>query len=256
MQRAWAAVIGVVGAAAAVAASCNDAGGSNSAAITACRAYCDKVIGAGCAEPIYASAGTCKAYECSSLDSATERCQNASKAYYDCATKRSDQCANTGCARELDAAIYCGGGGRAGTGGRGGAGGRGAASGQGGLAGVGGGGGTGGTGGAAGGWIPTALGPRLVAWLDATQETGLAHGAEMGQWTDRSGANNHALQPLMSYRPVYSTQGINGLPTVTFRGTNYFVLRTRSRCASARVTSRSWWWRAVRLPRSPTPRCF
>jgi len=179
MQRGWMAVIGVVGAAAATAVSCNDVGSSNSAAIRACRAYCDTVIAAGCPMPIYASAGTCKAYECSSLESASERCQSASKAYYDCAAARQDLCADTGCARELDAAFNCGGAGRSGLGGRGGAGGR--------------------------------------------AETGFAHGAEMAQWIDRSGANNNALQPLSLNRPVYSTQGINGLPTVTFRGTNYFV---------------------------------
>ena len=215
MQRGWMAVIGVVGAAAATAVSCNDVGSSNSAAIRACRAYCDTVIAAGCPMPIYASAGTCKAYECSSLESASERCQSASKAYYDCAAARQDLCADTGCARELDAAFNCGGAGRSGLGGRGGAGGR-AAGGRGGLGG-------GGTAGAGGGWTPTLLGPRLVVWLDASQETGLSHGAEMAQWIDRSGANNNALQPLSLNRPVYSTQGINGLPTVTFRGTNYFV---------------------------------
>ena len=117
-MRMYGAVIGVLGLAAAAAAGCNDAGGNNSATFASCRAYCDTVIGAGCPMPIYSSADTCKAYECSSLDSTTEGCQKASKAYYDCAAAKEDLCASSNCTRELDAAHNCATGGRGGAGSR------------------------------------------------------------------------------------------------------------------------------------------
>jgi hypothetical protein len=237
MRRAWVVLLGVIAAVGAVLASCDDTGRS-SPAVTSCRAYCDAVIGAACEMPIYSSAGTCKAYECSSLDSSSEPCQKASKAYYDCAATQSDLCGNTACARQLDAAVNCGTGGRGGVGGRGGTGGRGGLTGRGGIgavAGFGGSGGSAGFGGSggfagfrgrggvgghggAGVWTPAVFGSRLVVWLDASTETAYQPGAQMSAWTDRSGHTNHARQPTAAMRPVFSVGAINGRPAVTFNG--------------------------------------
>jgi hypothetical protein len=63
-----------------------------------------------------------------------------------------------------------------------------------------------------------------VLWLDASQETGLPHGAEMSVWSDRSGHLNHATQTIGSSRPIYSTAGVNNLPTVVFNRAAGFLM--------------------------------
>jgi len=74
-----------------------------------------------------------------------------------------------------------------------------------------------GQGGAPSTFIPTALGNRLVLWLDAGA-LALTNGQDVPAWSDLSGAANHALQAFDSYRPIYTASAINGLPAVTFDG--------------------------------------
>jgi hypothetical protein len=229
-------LVAVVAVAAVAAAGCDSSGGGGSAAVLSCRGYCDAVEAAGCEPPIYTSAKHCKSYECLALESATERCQTASKAYYDCATAQPDLCAEAKCARQLDAARNCGAGGRGGQGGSSGSSGLsgrgGGSSGAGGAGGRGasGGGGPGGRGGTGGVWTPGVLGTRLVLWLDAGTEAGLADGVRLDLWRDRSEFGNHAEQPDPLYRPSFRRVGINGLPVMSFDGssTYFHVLDTDS----------------------------
>ncbi|HJU87206.1 MAG TPA: S8 family serine peptidase, partial [Gemmatimonadota bacterium] len=58
--------------------------------------------------------------------------------------------------------------------------------------------------------------PGLVLWLQSDALTGLAEGAPVATWPDRSGAGNHASQAVASKRPVYRTGVVNGLPAVQF----------------------------------------
>lgn len=55
-------------------------------------------------------------------------------------------------------------------------------------------------------------------WLDATKITGLSNNDTVAAWADISGNGNNAAQSNASYRPVYNTNIINGLPAVTFNG--------------------------------------
>jgi hypothetical protein len=82
--------------------------------------------------------------------------------------------------------------------------------------------GAGGEGGSASDFVPTDLGARLVLWLDAGQGVSVDDGTPMDMWADQSGSGNHALQSVAERRPVFSTSGTNGLPTVKFDGASTF----------------------------------
>ncbi|HJR54448.1 MAG TPA: S8 family serine peptidase [Gemmatimonadota bacterium] len=58
--------------------------------------------------------------------------------------------------------------------------------------------------------------PGLVLWLQADALSGLAEGAPVVTWPDRSGAGNHAAQAVAGKRPAYRNGMINGLPAVQF----------------------------------------
>lgn len=60
----------------------------------------------------------------------------------------------------------------------------------------------------------------LNLWLDAEKITGLSAGAQVSQWDDASGNNNHATQGTSSARPTYQTNVLNGKPVVRFDGSN------------------------------------
>jgi autotransporter-associated beta strand protein len=55
----------------------------------------------------------------------------------------------------------------------------------------------------------------LVTWLRADAAS-FAHGSPVATWTDSSGLDNHATQPLASQRPTFTTDAINGLPALSF----------------------------------------
>ena len=69
--------------------------------------------------------------------------------------------------------------------------------------------------------VPTDI-AGCVMWLDATQEA-FADGATVATWTDRSGNANHATQGTAANRPLFETDGINGLDAITFDGSRWFV---------------------------------
>ena len=57
-------------------------------------------------------------------------------------------------------------------------------------------------------------------WLDASYINGLANGARVSSWTDRSGNVWNANQATAAKRPTYLTNQLNGLPVVRFNRTN------------------------------------
>jgi PKD repeat protein len=58
--------------------------------------------------------------------------------------------------------------------------------------------------------------PGLVLWLQSDALNGLADGASVANWPDRSGAGNHATQAVASKQPTYRDAIVNGLPAVSF----------------------------------------
>jgi hypothetical protein len=62
--------------------------------------------------------------------------------------------------------------------------------------------------------------PGLVLWLQADALTGLAAGAPVTTWPDRSGAGNHATQGVAAKRPTFRTGVVHGLPAVQFDATD------------------------------------
>jgi hypothetical protein len=71
---------------------------------------------------------------------------------------------------------------------------------------------------AATGGPPGGITDGLILWLEGDQ-AGLADGASVSSWTDRSSAANHAVQATGTKQPTYrATGGPNSLPTVEFDG--------------------------------------
>lgn len=62
--------------------------------------------------------------------------------------------------------------------------------------------------------------PGLVLWLQADALTGLADGAPVTTWPDRSGAGNHATQGVASKQPTFRVGVANGLSGVLFDATD------------------------------------
>jgi PKD repeat protein len=62
--------------------------------------------------------------------------------------------------------------------------------------------------------------PGLVLWLQSDALTGLADGAPVATWPDRSGAGNHASQAVAAKRPTFRSGVVNGLPGVSFDATD------------------------------------
>lgn len=73
-------------------------------------------------------------------------------------------------------------------------------------------------------FLPTAI-PGCFMWFDASRITGLSNGAAVSQWNDLSGNNYHLTQSNNSFRPLYQTNIINGLPSVKFDGTDDHLYR-------------------------------
>lgn len=66
---------------------------------------------------------------------------------------------------------------------------------------------------------PAAIGG-LKLWLAAGGITGLADGATVATWPDRSGNGFNATQATEANKPLYKVNIINGRPVVRFDGTN------------------------------------
>lgn len=62
--------------------------------------------------------------------------------------------------------------------------------------------------------------PNLVLWLDASDQTKINFGINpsVSQWDDKSGKNNHAVQPTMINQPTFVTNVQNSKPIIRFDG--------------------------------------
>src|SRR5688500_13028317 len=64
----------------------------------------------------------------------------------------------------------------------------------------------------------------LKMWFDANSLS-LPGGSAVATFTDISGNGNHLTQSLSAKRPTYTTNGLNGMPVLTFDGVNDFMAR-------------------------------
>jgi len=77
-------------------------------------------------------------------------------------------------------------------------------------------------------WTPAKL--AIDLWLDAADSSTLftlnsggvtpANGGTVGRWQDKSGNSRHITQATLASRPLYQTGSLNGLPAITFDGSN------------------------------------
>lgn len=78
------------------------------------------------------------------------------------------------------------------------------------------------------GFTPALLANNIL-WLDANDLATLAQdnagatpvtatGQSVGRWLDKSGQGNHVTQATGSAKPTYTTNGLNGLPVLSFDG--------------------------------------
>ena len=74
-------------------------------AVASCNAWCDAYAAATCADPLYGSAGECKATECSPTGTESAACLAAIKALYDCSRVQANICADNGCVSQAGAAV-------------------------------------------------------------------------------------------------------------------------------------------------------
>ncbi len=69
-------------------------------------------------------------------------------------------------------------------------------------------------------WTPSDIGPSLYAWYDAADRASIFIGTGVSQWSDKSGGGRNLVQSVGSSQPAYEANGLNGLPTVAFDGSN------------------------------------
>jgi hypothetical protein len=63
----------------------------------------------------------------------------------------------------------------------------------------------------------------LAAWWDASQITGLANSTPVSSWPDLSGHSYNLIQSTGIYQPLYKTNRLNGLPTLSFDGVDDYL---------------------------------
>lgn len=70
-------------------------------------------------------------------------------------------------------------------------------------------------------WTPDALSADLALWLDAEDTSSITlNGSTVSQWDDKSGNNRHAVQGSAALQPIYTTNGLNGKPVLSFDGSD------------------------------------
>lgn len=83
-------------------------------------------------------------------------------------------------------------------------------------------------------WNPSMISTAL--WLDAADaSTVTTVSGVVSEWRDKSGKNRHFTQETAANRPAYSATGFNGLPSITFDGTNDSI-----QFASKLATADTW----------------
>ena len=76
-------------------------------------------------------------------------------------------------------------------------------------------------------WTPANITTAL--WLDAADASTITEsGGAVSQWDDKSGNDRHASQGLVAQQPVYTENGINGNPSLTFANTAKTLLMPSS----------------------------
>ncbi len=68
----------------------------------------------------------------------------------------------------------------------------------------------------------------LVLHLDATDGLTVDGSNRVSQWNDLSGQDNHFVQSTNNYKPVLVQNVLNGLPTVSFDGSNDFMTANKN----------------------------
>ena len=70
-------------------------------------------------------------------------------------------------------------------------------------------------------WTPDGLGADLALWLDADDaSTVTLNGSTVSQWDDKSGNGRNASQGSAALQPIYTTNGLNGKPVLSFDGSD------------------------------------
>ena len=67
-------------------------------------------------------------------------------------------------------------------------------------------------------WEPSQL-SGLTLWLDASDASTITlNGSNVAQWDDKSGNSRNASQTTAANQPIYTTNGMNGKPVISFDG--------------------------------------
>jgi len=78
--------------------------------------------------------------------------------------------------------------------------------------------------GAGGLWSPADLGANLYSWLDANDPATISlSGANVTQWSDKSGNNINAVNATTASQPLYSASSFQSMGGITFDGVNDFL---------------------------------
>jgi hypothetical protein len=76
-------------------------------------------------------------------------------------------------------------------------------------------------------WTPAHLAVAPFAWYDTQTAASITQsGGTVSQWADLSGNARHLVQAVGAARPAYSATGLNGFPTLTFDGSDDYLLAT------------------------------
>ena len=70
-------------------------------------------------------------------------------------------------------------------------------------------------------WTPDLLRPAM--WFDASDLSTMSFGTGASQWRDKSGFNRHLSQAGSTQQPALTLNAKNGLPALTFDGSNDFM---------------------------------
>jgi hypothetical protein len=70
-------------------------------------------------------------------------------------------------------------------------------------------------------WTPEILRPAL--WLDANDLSTISIATGISQWRDKSGNGRHVSQGTGGTQPTFTSNGLNGLPVLSFNGSQYLT---------------------------------
>jgi hypothetical protein len=70
-------------------------------------------------------------------------------------------------------------------------------------------------------WTPGLLRPDL--WLDAADLSTISIGTGVSEWRDKSGNGRHVSQGTGGTQPTFTANGLNGLPVLSFNGSQYLT---------------------------------